>query len=152
MSHRTLRRQLHALLDGALSPAGEAAVRAHLAACPSCRRELHALQRVEALVARLPAALVPLGAGREADSRLAGLARWARVPAPRRAAPPHWGLGALGAGLAAASFVVAIWLGPMQAMPGAADPGAPGLLLASTATGSFATASYAPAGTPYTWR
>ena len=47
---------LEALHDGALPPETAAALREHLAACPSCRARLAALEKLTAQLARLPAA------------------------------------------------------------------------------------------------
>jgi anti-sigma factor RsiW len=69
------------LLDRSLPPAREAAVRAHAERCGRCRRRLAELELCDRLVARLPLGVIPLTAG---DERLAGLARWAFVRAPRR--------------------------------------------------------------------
>jgi len=51
--------RLRAYLDAALAPADEAAVTAHLAACPACQRELAALRARAASVAARLAALAP---------------------------------------------------------------------------------------------
>lgn len=50
---------LSALLDGELSPAEEAGVRAHLSDCEPCRAELAATERMRALVRELPALELP---------------------------------------------------------------------------------------------
>ena len=71
MTHRAARRRLHALLEGGLAAPEAGVLQTHLDGCRTCRSELRALEATEALVARLPAALVPLGAGGEADARLA---------------------------------------------------------------------------------
>jgi hypothetical protein len=96
-------RLLPALLDGTLGAPVEAVARAHVERCVRCRRELDELAAVEALVARLPASLVPVEPSAGALARLAGLARWA----PLRDPPLAWresGLPALGAVAAAAVF------------------------------------------------
>jgi len=54
MNH--LSHELTAFLDGALAPAEQAEVEAHLAACPSCRAERDRLAKAMALFGRLPAA------------------------------------------------------------------------------------------------
>jgi anti-sigma factor RsiW len=152
MTHAALRRWLHSLLDGELVPGQLVILRSHLEQCPACRRELRALEATETLVARLPAALVPLGAGPEADARLALLARWSAARAPRHAAP-RWGVGALGAALAVSTLAVVAWLGPLEAPePGAFDTRS-GLVVASLVpASSLAPAIQVPSATPYTWR
>ncbi len=59
MTHARLSRQLSAYLDGELTPADTDGVRAHLAQCAACRRELEHLQSVKALLQRLPERPVP---------------------------------------------------------------------------------------------
>jgi anti-sigma factor RsiW len=152
MTHRAARRQLHALLEGGLAPAEAAALQTHLDGCRACQRELRALQATEALVARLPAALVPIGAGAEADARLALLARWAFHAPPERPARLI-GRRAIGATLAAASLALAAWLGPLAAHPPEDLVARPTVTVASLVSTSFlAPAFEAPSATPYTWR
>jgi anti-sigma factor RsiW len=153
MTHRALRRRLHDLLDETLAAHDARVVRGHLAGCRACRRELRELEAAEALVRRLPAALVPLGGGAEASARLAGLARWAAPPAARpRTAIPRWGVRAASA-LAAASLVWLAWLGP----PRPPAPGGPvtrsPMVLASLGSGSLGIPAVdVLSATPYTWR
>jgi anti-sigma factor RsiW len=153
MTHRALRRRLHDLLDGTLAAGDAADVRRHLAGCRSCRRELRELEAAEALVGRLPAALVPLGRGAEASTRLAALARWAAPVAARRPLlVPRWSVPAASA-LAAASLVWLAWLGP----PRPVGPGGlgerPPMVMASLGTGSVGVPAVdVLSATPYTWR
>jgi anti-sigma factor RsiW len=151
MTHRRLRRRLHALLEGLLPTPEADVLRAHLAGCAACRGELRALEATEALVGRLPAALVPLGAGAEAEARLALLARWS----PAAPARPAWGVGrlhAVGATLAAASLVLAVWLGPLDSLiPPAREPGGQ-VSVASLVSTALVPSFDASSGTPYTWR
>jgi anti-sigma factor RsiW len=103
MKHRWAWRLIPALLEGTLAAPVEAAARAHVEKCPRCRRELDELAAVEALLARLPASLVPVEPTAGAHARLTGLARWA----PLRDPPLAWresGLPAIGAVAAAAVF------------------------------------------------
>ena len=114
MNHWTARRMLPAILDHTIPAYLEAEVRGHAAGCGRCQRALAEFEASEALLARLPAALVPVEPSAEAHERLASLARW--TPDPR----PEWqeriGGPALGALAAAAMLVMVIsvagW-GPM---------------------------------------
>ena len=114
MNHWTARRMLPAILDHTIPAYLEAEVRGHVAGCGRCQRALAEFEASEALLARLPAALVPVEPSAEAHERLASLARW--NPDPR----PEWqeriGVPALGALAAAAMLVMVIsvagW-GPM---------------------------------------
>lgn len=65
---------LRAYLDAALAPAEKAAVTAHLAACPACRRELAALRARTASIAMRLAALEPAPA--ETQTARQALARF----------------------------------------------------------------------------
>ena len=114
MNHWTARQLLPAILDHTIPAGLEAEVRGHVDGCGRCRRRLAEFEASEALLARLPAALVPVEPSAEAQERLASLARW--VPDPR----PEWqeriGVSALGALAAAAMLLMVIsvtgW-GPM---------------------------------------
>lgn len=55
--HEQVRKKLAALLAGMLSPAEEAAVRAHLAACPACAREQQVWERLVGAMERIPETL-----------------------------------------------------------------------------------------------
>jgi len=103
--HPVARRLLPRLLDGDLPPSRQAALLRHLEGCRRCRRARAEFELSEALLRRLPAALVPLVATPEAEERLRALARWGEgdaVPGSgpsavlRRAAPsaaaPRWSL------------------------------------------------------------
>jgi anti-sigma factor RsiW len=115
MNHRTARQLLPAILDHTIPARLEAEVRDHVDACPRCRRVLAEFQASEALLARLPAALVPAEPSVEAYDRLASLARWSVDPRP------EWqqriGVPALGAFAAAAMLLMVMsvtgW-GPMD--------------------------------------
>ncbi len=116
MRHGRARRLLPSVLDGNLPPRQEAAVRAHVDRCRRCRRGLAELRAAEALLARLPATLVPREASPQAEARLLGLARWATEP------PLSWqdrGLSALGAFAALLLFVGLVEFG---SVPPAAEP------------------------------
>lgn len=80
--------QLSALADGALSPAEEREVRAHLAACALCREAEARLRSVASLLAALPAPPQP-SPDFEArlEARLEALAPARRAPRARR---PGW--------------------------------------------------------------
>ena len=114
MNHWTARQLLPAILDHTIPAGLEAEVRDHVDGCGRCRRTLAEFEASEALLARLPAALVPVEPSAEAQERLASLARW--VPDPR----PEWqeriGVSAIGALAAAAMLLMVIsvtgW-GPM---------------------------------------
>jgi anti-sigma factor RsiW len=114
MNHWTARKLLPAILDHT-TPAGiEAEVRDHVDACARCQRTLAEFEASEALLARLPAALVPIEPSAEAHERLASLARW--TPEPSREWQERLGVSALGALAAAAMLLMVIsvtgW-GPM---------------------------------------
>lgn len=108
MNHWTARRLLPTLLDHTLPPRLEAEVRGHARHCRRCLRVLDEFEASAALLARLPATLVPLEPSAASHERLASLARWAPVPRP------EWreqlGLSALGAAAAAVMLVMAISL------------------------------------------
>jgi len=55
--HEQTRKNLAALLAGTLSPADEAAARAHLAACPDCTREQQVWERLVGALERIPETL-----------------------------------------------------------------------------------------------
>jgi len=114
MNHWTARQLLPAILDHTIPSALEATVRSHVDGCARCRRALAEFEASEALLAQIPAALVPIEPSAEAHDRLASLARW--TPEPR----PEWheriGISALSAVAAAAMLVMVLsvtgW-GPM---------------------------------------
>ena len=115
MNHRTARQLLPAILDHTIPARLETEVRDHVDACLRCRQVLAEFEASEALLARLPAALVPAEPSVEACDRLASLARWSVDPRP------EWqqriGVPALGALAAAATLLMVIsvsgW-GPMD--------------------------------------
>ena len=80
MNHREARGLLPAILDRTLPATLEARVREHLGGCARCMRDLGELEACEALLERLPRALVPREASSAADARLVALARWAGAP------------------------------------------------------------------------
>jgi anti-sigma factor RsiW len=82
MNHRTARQLLPAILDHTIPAGLEAAVREHVDGCGRCRRTLAEFEASEALLAQLPAALVPIEPSAEAHDRLASLARWSIHPRP----------------------------------------------------------------------
>src|SRR5207249_4316676 len=60
----TVRKELTALVDGALAPRQTAKVRLHLDRCPACRAELATIERIVRLErAALPSALPELSLG-----------------------------------------------------------------------------------------
>lgn len=59
MNHAWISRQLSAYLDGELTAADAADVRAHLAACAICRADLEDLTRVKHLLGSLPERVPP---------------------------------------------------------------------------------------------
>jgi anti-sigma factor RsiW len=120
MKHWTARPLLPAILDHTIPAELEAAVREHADGCGRCRRTLAEFEASEALLAQIPAALVPIEPSGEAHDRLASLARWSADPRP------EWqeriGVPALGALAAAAMLLLAIsmtGLGPMVVERGA---------------------------------
>ncbi|HEX9968955.1 MAG TPA: zf-HC2 domain-containing protein [Acidimicrobiales bacterium] len=91
---------LSALVDGELSPAEEADVRAHLADCATCADELVAVERMRSLVRDLPVLDLPpvvVERVREADR-----------PAAARHAPSRVAAMAAAAVAAAASLLFAV--------------------------------------------
>jgi len=83
---------LSALLDGELSPADAAAVRAHIDSCPACRAELDAAHAARRWVRDLPPVDPPFGLY---ERMLRPVRRWARA-----------GVATLAAGAAASVAVV----------------------------------------------
>lgn len=86
-----------AWLDGELAPEREAGLRAHLAGCARCRREVEALRAVDARLAAVPARPLPAdlqarlrarieaeGGAERAPAAAGAQARLAARPAPRR--------------------------------------------------------------------
>ena len=107
MRHRAARRRLPQLLDGTLPAPFERAVRAHVRGCRACAERLAEFEACERLLVRLPCGVIPLTASAAGEQRLAGLARWAFAPPPRRlrAGPA---LAALAVAAAAVACVVAL--------------------------------------------
>lgn len=94
--------ELQDLLDGRLAEPRRAAVAAHVAACPHCRRELDALRLVKtSLAERFPAEAPPPDL---AERVRAALDRSDRSAAPRRVSRRAW----IGAALAA-SIALLVW-------------------------------------------
>ena len=114
MNHWTARQMLPAILDHTVPALLEAEVRGHVAGCGRCQRALAEFEESEALLARLPTALVPIEPSTEAHERLASLARW--NPDPKSDWQERIGVPALGALAAAAMLVMVLsvtgW-GPM---------------------------------------
>ncbi len=110
MTHARLRRQLSAYLDGELTPADTDDVRAHLAQCATCRRELEHLQSVKALLQRLPERPVPqdlwaaIRGQRDRPARSFAASLGDRLRAAFRRPAVAW---------AAAGLVVALITGPL---------------------------------------
>ncbi len=139
MKHREARKLLSTLLDGTLPAAREAEVRAHVDDCARCRATLEEHEATEALLARLPLALVPLEASVHADARLASLARWAAAPV--LSWQERVGLQAIGAFAAALILAAVISAGhwePIVEMPYESSP----ISVAALPSASI---------TPYTW-
>jgi anti-sigma factor RsiW len=82
MNHATARELLPAILDHTIPAAVEAAVREHVDDCGRCQRALAEFEASEALLARLPASLVPVEPCATAQERLAAFARWVPDPGP----------------------------------------------------------------------
>jgi anti-sigma factor RsiW len=120
MNHWTARQLLPAILDHTIPARLEAAVREHVDGCGRCQRTLAEFEASEALLAQLPAALVPIEPSAEAQERLASLARWS--PDPRSEWQDRLGVSALSALAAAAMLAMVIsvsgW-GPMVVKRGA---------------------------------
>jgi anti-sigma factor RsiW len=114
MNHWTARNLLPAILDHTIPLGLEAEVRDHVAGCGRCQRIHAEFEASEALLARLPTALVPIEPSTGAHQRLASLARW--NPDPKSDWQERIGVPALGALAAAAMLVMVIsvagW-GPM---------------------------------------
>ena len=106
MNHWTARKLLPAILDHTIPAALEAEVRCHVDGCGRCRRILSEFEASEALLARLPTALVPVEPSAEAHERLASLARW--NPEPRSEWQERIGVSAIGALGAAAMLAMVI--------------------------------------------
>ena len=106
MNHWTARQLLPAILDHTIPAGSEAEVRSHVTGCGRCQRTLAEFEASEALLARLPAALVPVEPSAEAHGRLASLARW--NPDPKSEWQERIGVSALGALAAAAMLVMVI--------------------------------------------
>jgi anti-sigma factor RsiW len=107
--HRRANRLLADLLDGALPPQTQLAVRAHARDCPACRKRLREHRAVEALVRLLPPALVPVEPSIAAQVRLWGLARWFADPVAQ--ARERMGLSAVGVGVAVLLAVLTVTIG-----------------------------------------
>jgi anti-sigma factor RsiW len=107
MRHRAAKRRLPQLLDGTLPASLERAVRAHVEDCSACEQRLAEFEACERLLARLPSGVIPRAASPADEQRLAGLARWAFEPPPRRLrAGPE--VAALALAAAAVACVVAL--------------------------------------------
>lgn len=78
--HRRYRHQLSAYLDGELAPPQRDELEGHLAACPSCRRELEELRATAAALRSLPVHDVPRSFALRPE-QVAGRAR-PTLPAP----------------------------------------------------------------------
>ncbi len=76
MMHWKASRLLAALPDDSLPPGTAVEVRAHALSCARCRTRLYELQLSEALLRRIPPAIVPIDDTPNAYARLAALARW----------------------------------------------------------------------------
>jgi anti-sigma factor RsiW len=126
VNHWTARRLLASVPDHTLPAPLEAEVRRHAARCRRCHHHLDELAASEALLAKLPSALVPLEPRPGADARLAGLARWAGPPVPT------WGerLGVSAAGACAAAALLALVLTSTAAWP-PVEPESRGVTLAA---------------------
>jgi anti-sigma factor RsiW len=135
MRHGRAVRLLSSLPDGLLDDRAERDVRRHVAGCPRCRAELAALEASTALLRRMPASLLPLAGSPAAESRLAGLARWASGPERGRPLPvprspgriaagwlEAFGLPALGAVVGAAAVTLTLLAGSPSEPAGGADP------------------------------
>jgi anti-sigma factor RsiW len=124
VKHWQARRLLSSLPDGLLPEQVELEVRAHLSSCPGCRSELLAFEVSELLLRKVPAILLPLAPTREANGRLALLARWARsgVRRPRLSWVEAWGIPTVGAfvGVAALSFSLYVGTAPPET-PGTSE-------------------------------
>ncbi len=135
MRHGRAKRLLSSLPDGLLEDRAEGEVRRHLAGCPRCRAELSALEASTTLLRRMPASLLPVTTTPAAESRLAGLARWAAGPEATRSFPlprspgrsiagwlEAFGLPALGAFVGAAAVTLALVAGSPPEPTDEADP------------------------------
>lgn len=69
LTHRRLRRQVTALIDGQLPPGAAARVRRHLELCPDCNRDAELICLIKRSLRRRPERAIDLGATR--------LRRWA---------------------------------------------------------------------------
>jgi anti-sigma factor RsiW len=106
MMHWKANRLLAQLPDDTLPPGLEVELRAHVASCARCRTRLHQIQLSEALVRRLPPAIVPVERSRDEYVRLAALARWTD-DREMRADPQGWRLSFLGVASVVTIFCVA---------------------------------------------
>ena len=114
MSHFRAKRLLAQVLDHTLPAPVEAAVRAHAERCGRCAGALAEHEHCEALLARLPATMVPVEPSTTADARLRGLARWAADPRPSLV--ERVSVAALGTAVAA-TMLVLVWVGQGWAPP-----------------------------------
>lgn len=140
MNHWQARGRVAALLDGTLPAATDQRVRTHVARCPRCRDVLRELEASEALLRRLPAALLPREPSPAAEARLAALARWA-APAPAAAAgasPIQAALRPARALAAAAALALMMIGGDPSEAPGSGEPFNFVLASAALEQGAFA--------------
>ena len=112
MRHREARRRLASLLDGALDPAEDAAVRSHVEACPLCERNLLELELSECLLSRLPADLAPQRWDLAAEARLAAVG----APTRRLSATDGLALRTVAAALAVTLVLDATVVGPWRSL------------------------------------
>ena len=104
MMHWRARRLVPALPDRSLPKRLERALRRHVASCRRCQRRLGELELDEALLRRLPLAVVPLAASPASYNRLASLARWSDEP--DLPDPERWRGAALGLAGSLATLVL----------------------------------------------
>jgi anti-sigma factor RsiW len=127
---------LSALLDGELSPADEAAVQAHLVACPTCRHEMEAVRVARLWVRALPPVEPPFGL-------------YQRMLEPYRPGRRRVAMAFLGAAAAVAAVIVSV----APARQPAVDPSVATLIEAhatSASTEGDPLTNLAPAGVAVT--
>ena len=109
MNHWRARRLISGLLDDTLPEGTARRVEKHRTGCVRCQQALLQLRSDEALLHRLPLALLPLEPSPVAEARLASLARWAlRTPVQDRL---PYGVSAVGGFAMATLVALVIWAG-----------------------------------------
>ncbi len=137
---------ISALIDGELPATQAAAAHAHLAVCPTCARELHAVSQARTWVRSLPTVDPPFGFYERMLLDHSPVPAGAGVFAQRAALRRRAGIAAVGA---AAAAVTVLGVGSPSARP--VNPAVPRLVeahAASASVGADLLSKLAPAGVP----